>query len=198
VSFFEPPPAPPEPPHAPDWIGPPDNALGTVLALALLVARSDKAAVRLESAIVYPTGVQFALDLRWRSSAWRQLSRGNPWQYRPSDTGGLPDELFRAGFQLADESIATTLRDGRSAAMREYRPSWSDATPDGPVLVMRGRGGTRLRWVQDMWLWPLPPVGPLAFVCEWPALGIELTRAEIDSMLLRQAAGRSEPLWENQ
>jgi hypothetical protein len=171
--------------------------LGAVLALALLVARSDTAAVRLESAIVYTSGVQFALELRWRKEAWRLLSRGDPWHYRPSETRELPDELFRAGFQLADGSKATTLRDGRSTALRQFRPAWSEETPNGPTLVLRGRGGTGLRWVQDVWLWPLPPEGPLAFVCEWPALGIELTRAQIDTALLHEAAGRSERLWEN-
>ena len=29
-------------------------------------------------------------------------------------------------------------------------------------------------------MWPLPPIGPLFFVCEWPAAGIPLTRVEVD------------------
>jgi hypothetical protein len=198
MSFFEPPLSRPEPAaeRSPDWIGPPNNVFGAVLPLALLVAHSDKAAVRIESATVYPSGVQFALDLRWKSSAWRLLSRGDPWEYRPSDTGELPEELFRAGFQFADGSKVTTLRNGLPRGLGEAL-DWAAQKPDGPVLVRRGRGGTGLRWVQDVWLWPLPPAGPLAFVCEWPALGVDLTGAHIDSTLFHQAAGRSESLWEN-
>ena len=198
MSFFEPPLSRAEPAaeRSPDWIGPPNNVLGVVLPLALLVARSDRAAVRIESAIVYPSGVQFSLDLRWQSRAWRQLSRGDPWEYRPSETGELPDELFRAGFEFADGSRVTTLRNGIPRGLGGYR-GLPEETPEGPVLVRRGRGGTGLRWVQDVWLWPLPPEGPLAFVCEWPALGVELSRADIDSTLLHRAAGRSESLWEN-
>jgi hypothetical protein len=47
------------------------------------------------------------------------------------------------------------------------------------------------------WLWPLPPAGPVAFVVEWPSEGIAETRVEIDATLLREAAARSEVLWED-
>ena len=50
----------------PEWIGPPENMLGGVVALGLVAARSKEAAVRLESATAYPNGVQFRLDVRWR------------------------------------------------------------------------------------------------------------------------------------
>jgi hypothetical protein len=55
---------------------------------------------------------------------------------------------------------------------------------------MSGGGGGG-RWHQGFWMWPLPPISPLSFVCEWPAAGIPLTRVEIDSQPLRDAAGRS-------
>lgn len=37
--------------------------------------------------------------------------------------------------------------------------------------------------------------GPLAFVCEWPALGISETRTEIDAQLILDAASQSIVLW---
>jgi hypothetical protein len=40
--------------------------------------------------------------------------------------------------------------------------------------------------------WPLPPPGPLAFVCEWPAAGIAVTRSEIDAQLVLDAADRAQ------
>jgi len=57
-----------------------------------------------------------------------------------------------------------------------------------------GGGGPRLqfwRW----WAWPLPPAGPLEFVCEWPAFGITETRAGIDAQMILDAAQRSIRLW---
>ncbi len=57
-----------------------------------------------------------------------------------------------------------------------------------------GRGGER-RWEQDFWVWPLPPPGPLAFVCEWPAYRIALSRVEIEADLLRTAAADAPAIW---
>jgi hypothetical protein len=41
------------------------------------------------------------------------------------------------------------------------------------------------------WLWRLPPPGPVVFVCDWPAVGIEQARAQIDGQRIRDAAARS-------
>jgi hypothetical protein len=51
-------------------------------------------------------------------------------------------------------------------------------------------------WHWEFWAWPLPPPGPLAFVCEWPAHGISLTRHEIDAGVLLHAAETVETLWD--
>jgi hypothetical protein len=45
------------------------------------------------------------------------------------------------------------------------------------------------------WVWPLPPPGPVTFVCEWPAHGIGESRADVDARLIREAAVRAVPLW---
>ncbi len=101
--------------------------------------------------------------------------------------GGLPDELFRFGIEFSDGRKATTLD------WERLRPPGEP--PRGPVLTMLGGGGDDRRWDQRYWVWPLPPPGPLAFVCEWPALGIALSRVDVDAELVLEAAARAEPLW---
>jgi hypothetical protein len=63
--------------------------------------------------------------------------------------------------------------------------------PAGPVLypfeVRRGPYSFFSRW----WTWPLPPAGPLEFVCEWRAFGI----AGINAGLILDAARHSVRLW---
>jgi hypothetical protein len=70
-------------------------------------------------------------------------------------------------------------------------PSELDEPPDGPVMRFASSGGGGGQWHQSEWVWPLPPRGPIAFVCEWPAAGIPLTRREIDAQLILDAAARA-------
>ena len=221
VSFFEPPP-PSEPtpierwePMA--WEGPPENVLGGVVALDLLLARSEMAAVAISSAIAYPTGLDFTVELRLRDDPPERLGMGAPWEHRRSQSGELPDELFRLGVQFQDGSKATTLGTGLhgtfvvdshgEAVEESTRGSFGvvegdepeePQVPDSPVLVPRGGGGGMRRWSESQWLWPLPPEGRFSFVCEWPALGIALTRTDVDAAPIRDAAARSRPLWDDE
>jgi hypothetical protein len=83
--------------------------------------------------------------------------------------------------------------DGRKASsLGSFTRSGEE--PEGPVLWGMGGG----RWHQGFWMWPLPPIGPLSFVCESRAAGIPLTRVEVDSQPLRDAAGRSRELFPNE
>src|SRR5262249_41204420 len=99
----------------------------------------------------------------------------------------LPEEFLRFGVQFADERAATNLGN---------RPfPLPQADPDHPLLVPNSGGGDDQRYDQQFWVWPLPPPGPLTFVCEWPAFGIPETREEIDAQLVLDAATRSIELW---
>jgi hypothetical protein len=180
-------------PDLPEWVGPPVDVLGGVVALGLIAARSKDAAVWLESATAFPTGVQFRIEVRWRAEVQNLAMRAATRHVLPAGEE-LPPELFRAGFELPDGSTATWLGAAGAVAAISLRP---DERPKGPVLRPGGGGGGNRRWSQDLWPWPLPPEGRLEFVCEWPALGIELTRAALDSGQIREAAKRCERLWEN-
>ena len=61
------------------------------------------------------------------------------------------------------------------------------AEPGGPILwpFMAGGGPRSAFW--RWWAWPLPPAGPLEFVCEWPALGIPESEP-VNARLLRPIA----------
>jgi hypothetical protein len=94
---------------------------------------------------------------------------------------------FRLGLQFADGTRVIGQHGGSRLS--------GDDEPAGPILrTFLGGGGPRSsfwRW----WAWPLPPPGPMEFVCEWPALGIPETRAGLDAQLILDAAGRSIRLW---
>jgi hypothetical protein len=66
------------------------------------------------------------------------------------------------------------------------------------LRLVRWEGYDLLAWEVDVWVWGLPPPGPLAFVCEWPARGIPETRVEIDAGLVLEAAARAVAIWPEQ
>jgi hypothetical protein len=193
-SFFEPPPPPPEPPEPPEpprWAGAPHGEIGRAVALNLVLGRSDKAALWISAATVYTDGFEFDLQLRHRLD--QELFFDPFFMHHPGRPGGSPEEgldpgLLRFGIQFSD---------GGKATIPGGMPFLdADAPPDGPVLWPGGGGGGGGgRWHHGFWVWPLPPAGALAFVCEWPLADISETRSEIDSALLREAAAEAVALW---
>src|SRR5262245_4026659 len=78
MSFFDPPPAPPEPfvqEPQPEWSGPPDNVLGAPLSIRFVLARTDDVAVAVTGGTVYPTGVSFDVGVRMRVSSDDQAEK---------------------------------------------------------------------------------------------------------------------------
>ena len=191
-SFFEPPPPPPEPeppPELPDWFGPPQGTLPGVVALELVLARSEIAAVCITRLAAYPNGFEFDVVTLTAPGQEYEL---DPMLFGPHRhhrrqrrDEGIAGEILRLGVEFADGSKATNLQ-GRAGP---------DEQPEGPLLMDRGGGGGGGEWRQSEWVWPLPPPGRLSFVCEWPAAGIELTREEIDAQIVLDAAERARAIF---
>lgn len=108
----------------------------------------------------------------------------------------LPEGGLRWGLELADGRRVTTVDD--------WSP-WNDL-PDGadPAawtpgrLVLEGLGRPSVSagsWSRNVWLWPLPPAGPLRLVCARPDRGIAETSATVDATPLVEAAADAAPLW---
>jgi hypothetical protein len=116
-----------------------------------------------------------------------------PWLGPPRGElpGVVPFELVLA----RTERVAVCL-----AALRAYSTGFLvdlvTLSADGPVLHPRGGGGGGGQWHQDQWVWPLPPPGSLAFVCEWPAVGIEITRTEVDAQAILDASARAQVIFD--
>ena len=187
--FFEPiaemtrrPPRTPRPP----WSGAPSGTLPGVVALEIVLAQSRTAAVCLSRLAAYPVGFEVdVLTLSHPDGDELDPMGFGPHRRRP----GGPDERLRLGVQFADGAKATNI-----GARPGVEPG---AAPKGPVLRGAAGGGGSGRWRQTFWVWPLPPAGPFAFVCEWPAAGIPVTRYEIDAALILDAARRALVIFED-
>jgi len=192
--FFEPPPpAPPEPepPPTPPWFSAPRGMLPGVIPAELLLARTDEVAVCVTRLAAYTTGFEF--EIRTLAAPGRRDLDLDPMLFgphrhrlrRPGSAEAMPDQMLRFGVQFAD---------GRKATNTGGFHHGEDPPP-GPVMHEGGGGGGGGDWRQSEWVWPLPPPGPVAFVCEWPAARIPLSRAEIDAQIILDAAARARPIF---
>ena len=185
MSFFEDTPAPePEPRIHHPWDLPDAELPGNVHVDTLPLGRTDRAAVAVTGISAYPGGFEIFL------TAWfRPGGQGAEQPPGPPDPRAIRRSL-RFGLQLSD---------GRKVIGEEGGPGPdADAAPDGPILRQFMGGGSPRSLFTRWWAWPLPPAGPLDFVCEWSALEIPETRASIDAQLILDAAARSSILWRDQ
>lgn len=184
MSFFDelPPSSAPsdEPEYRPPvWSQPPENMVGAAVALDLLLVRREELAVAVPDAIVYPTGVAMGVVvIRRRDPDVGPAHR--PWFAHPGDPDGP-----RYGVAFAD---------GRRASADT---PFSFSAPGAPEisLLSQGGGGSERRFRGGLWLWPLPPPGPVTLAFMWKGEGVEETIVEIDSEPLRAAAERALELW---
>jgi hypothetical protein len=142
---------------------------------------------------VYSKGVEILLMLRTLSefvlddpTGFRELMRR---RIDPTNDS-LPDAVFRFGIEFSDGRRATSLDRNWGG------PDWQTKPPPSIHLGMTGGGGgAAFNW--QVWLWPLPPPGVLALVCEYPQAAIALTRYEVEAAPILEAASQSIKLWED-
>jgi hypothetical protein len=154
-----------------------------VVPVELLVARTDTHAVLVDGLLVYPTGFDFDLAVRRRP--------GRPRRHRDHDHIWSDDLRLEVRFA-----------DGRTAdndPRRWPRPS-GDQAPDPPLLFQSSGGGSGSAdgWQFHLWLWSLPPPGPVTFACQWPTQQLPPSQAELDAGLVLEAAARAQTLWPDQ
>jgi hypothetical protein len=191
--FFEPPPASPLPEpqryRTPPWFGAPSGTLPGVVAVERILAQTDEVAVCVTRFAGYPTGFEF--DVVTMSAAGQDdvdpmmFHHHHHHPRRRGAPDGIPPEVLRIGLQFSDGSKATNT----GGFHHDRHP------PAGPVMHPRGGGGGGGRWSHTLWVWPLPPPGPLTLVCEWPAMGIAVTRSELDAKPILDAAARAQVIF---
>lgn len=182
MPFFRKPPAPGPAPrrvHHP-W-NPPEAELPGIVAIDTLhFGRSEQAAVAIIGIAAYARGFEFYLA--------RRIRPGTP----GLDQDPTPEMLRRRRREPEDFSISVRFSDGRTAISGSRH---GDSEPTAPILQSRGGGGTSHSQLFRWWVWPLPPTGPLEFICQWPVYGIGKTRVGIDGQVILDAARRSVQLW---
>jgi hypothetical protein len=187
MGFFDDVPVPePEPRIHHPWDPPEAELPGIVQISTVLLARTERAAVAVTGISAYSAGFEISLTARFRPERDGAGAEQRPGAAlaRFEDPRAIRRSL-RFGLQLSD---------GRKVIGQHGGPG-DDSEPGGPILRQFMGGGTPRSHVSRWWYWPLPPAGPLEFVCEWPALSIPESRSAVDGQLILDAAARSIRLW---
>ena len=162
------------------WNPPEAELPGIVPIDTLHFDRSEQAAIAIIGISAYARGFEFFLA--------RRIRPGTP----GLDQDPTPDMVRRRRGEPEGFPVSVQFSDGRTAISGRPR---GDSEPTGPLLQSRGGGGTSHSQLLRWWVWPLPPAGPLEFICQWPVYGIGETRIGIDGQLILDAARRSVQLW---
>jgi len=162
-------------------MGPPQGWVGGWVPWRVVLSHTDDIYALITEVEAFPSGVQFTLASRFRPGNF-DLHPG-PWRemLHPGQPGG---RMFGVGFA-----------DGRRAMVGRPFPPPFDDEPTEPVLTLIGGGGGGEEWRMGMWLWPLPPPGPLTFVASWAEQGQEERATTVDATELINASRRAEQLW---
>lgn len=111
-------------------------------------------------------------------------------------------QALRSAFDLAERlRFGAVLANGETAFADAFPFYGGDpmAEPEGHSLSRRqqggGGGGNTYASADHLWLWPLPPSGPIELVMQWPAFGIGETRSIIDGRMLPELAADARPYW---
>ncbi|UNK70311.1 hypothetical protein [Microbacterium sp. H1-D42] len=202
MTFFPPGPEIPEleeeeaEPSQPRWWQAPEDELPELLPVSEVLAVTDHVAVALIGIAVHSDGVQLQVERRLRRNGlplrdWNELC--NAFTEHMS-FGGPIDATgrLRFGVVLADGTKVTD-------ASPFFACGDPMVEPEGHTLSRRqlggGGGGSTYSSADHLWLWPLPPAGPIELVMQWPALGIQETRLVVDASLVPELAARAQSFW---
>lgn len=160
-------------------MGPSQGTVPGVVPAERVIARTDDVAISLSCLWVYPAGFKFEVFVDLKDE-WEEL---DPFLFNRRSQG--KEERLLLGFEFADGATATNVSKGWGGEL--------DST--SPLLVGKGASRSGGHSCQSFWVWPLPVTGSLEIVCEWPAAEIPLTRSELDSSAIIEAASRAQTIF---
>lgn len=164
------------------WLGPPENEFGVLVPIQVELVRTDEVAAAVVGVIAYSTG--FTVRMMTRVSPAAAPATGHP-MIRPWATG---KDQFRFGIAFAD---------GRKATNVHVHLERGDDPPPIWLSLQGGSGGGGLSWDVGYWVYPIPPPGAVTFAAEWKRHRVSERVHEVDGTPIREAAARSERLWED-
>ncbi|MFJ3393230.1 hypothetical protein [Leifsonia aquatica] len=180
-----------EPEQNPRW-KPSDLELPRLFPISEALAVTDTVAIVVMGARVYSDGVEILIERRIRRGGRSEQE----WQLAQWSAHGLHGRPSAGRLRYG-----VALSDGQQVLLDTFAGFAGDDPQERsrhtlfPTNGSGGGTGHYYRYEDDMWLWPLPPTGPLQIVAQWPDEGVPEARVELDSAPLLDLAESVRPLW---
>jgi hypothetical protein len=158
----------------------PPQMIGGYVTGPVLIGRSAGLVIAARQVLAFPAGVEIEVEAH---------AHGSPGRAAPvtADLAGHPPVRFHVRFadgREAAQDDEAGLRSGRGPMLLASRIESSSGGSDG-------REDARL----TLWIWPLPPPGPVTVTCSWPGRGLHNARLVLDGDAIRAAASQAQPFW---
>jgi hypothetical protein len=163
------------------WLAAPDEYIvPATLPLAVPLGRSERTVVALRSVDVWPEAMTLRISVYALDNLIEEGRTGLVDHSRVPDRAALlVGVLFADGSRASSDTIAMP----------------SPTRPDHPVLRADGGGGSSFHFRHNVFVWPLPPKGPLNVVIQWTDRDIPETFTELDGTAIRAAARDAREIW---
>ncbi len=137
----------------------PEGVAGVPVAWHIVLADTEDYAVVLSDVMAYATGLKLTMLLRYPAGSLGGSKHGQP------------PRLLVNGTDSDSPRLGVGFADGRKVVLGHSPYSWR--VGEGPVLQAAGQGAGGRGWQRGgLWLWPLPPSGPVTFGVDWEAVGL--------------------------
>ena len=191
-SFFPTPSPAPEPQRhvTPEWIRPPEDEYPSRILVREFLAQTAGTTLSVSHADVYSNGV--VIKAAWEIR--RTDETDAEWQLATMHRmhGRSVEDALRFGVGFNDGTVVTTVDMASRVDIFNQRPT-------GWVLMEQGGGGgggeDRYSGSSALWLWPLPPAGPIELVAEWADRRIPESHLTLDGDAILAAVPHVRSLW---
>jgi hypothetical protein len=163
------------------WVDAPEEYIvPAVLPWSVPLGRSERTIVALRNIEVWPEAMTLRVSVYALDNLLEDARNGLVGHSRVPDRRSLLiGVLFADGSRAGSDTISMP----------------SPTRPDHPVLRADSGGGSQFHFQHTVFIWPLPPAGPMHLVVQWLDREIAESRTELDGTAIRAAATEAREVW---